>query len=353
MKLSFLKVGVFLFLAFTLSNCKSSKKENASEVIESTEANLVFLDKAQSEAKIVTDATDGFFESISITDMSVQMKKADMSGSRSEALDQYRDYLKTEMQDFTDDEKEFMREVFVSAKTALDKINPKLLPEKIELIKTKPNHYGPDVYYTRELAIILPDNIFQERSVDAQMPVMLHEIFHILSRYNKDFREELYALIGFSAIKEELLLPREIEDKLLTNPDGVSRDYAINLVDEKGNTQMALPLIMSVKDRYQTNMPTFFSYLYFDLFPLVKISENQVTLGLNKKGESALSSDHNANFFNQIKDNTQYIIHPDEIMADNFMMAVIANQNNSFVNFSEEGKKLLQDVLDVLRKYEQ
>jgi len=352
MKFGYLKIGFLLFLSVAFIACKSSKKESNSKSTDKSAETLVFLNKADAEQKIIKDATDGFFESITIADMSIQMKKTEMPESRVEAKKMYREFLKTEMEDFNPEEEEFMKNVFEEAKSALDKINSKLMPETIELIKTKTNHYGPNVYYTRENAIILPNNIFEEPSVDAQMPVMLHEIFHLLSRYNKEFRDKMYSLIGFAYFDEELILPSSVADKLLTNPDGVRRDYAINLKDQSGNTQMALPVILSTKEGYQSNMPTFFAYLFFDLFPLIKITENQVTLGLNQKGESALAAEHNGDFFEQIKDNTQYIIHPDEIMADNFMMAVIANKNNSFENFSEEGKQLLKDVMKILETFE-
>ncbi|MEY3421126.1 MAG: hypothetical protein RIR48_1415, partial [Bacteroidota bacterium] len=55
-------------------------------------------------------------------------------------------------------------------------------------------------------------------------------------------------------------------------------------------------------------------------------------------------------FFTKIKDNTQYIIHPDEIMADNFMLAVLAFSNNEFDRFSENGASLLFDLLRVLQR---
>lgn len=351
-KLPKLKTCLLLLLAVAFVSCKSSKKESSTTQAEKSGEYLVFLDKSRAESQIVKDATDGFFESISIADMSIQLKKTEMPEGREVALEMYKDFLKTEMQDFTKEEEQFMHAVFDSAKDALDKINPKLLPSTIELIKTKTNHYGPNVYYTRERAIILPDNIFESPSVDVQMPVMLHEIFHILSRYNKDFREEMYALIGFEHYEEDLVVPKEISDRLLTNPDGVRRDYAITLEDEAGKTQKAIPLIMSTKERYQENVPTFFGYLFFDLFPLVSVTDNTATLGLSPKGESVLSSGHNANFFRQIKDNTQYIIHPDEIMADNFMMAVIANKNESYENFSEEGRALLEKVMTVLKNFD-
>jgi len=348
------KYGLWILLVVFSLSCKSNKKELTTETRSAaTETRLSFLDKKQAEVEIVKDATDDFFGSLSIADMSIQLRKKDMPASGGESKELYQAMLRNEMSDFATEERAFMQEVFISAKSALDKVNPKLYPDHIELLKTKTNHYGPNVYYTREDAIILPDNIFLQPSVKAQMPIMLHEIFHILSRYNDDFRDKMYALIGFEKYEEDLVLPKQISDRLLTNPDGVRRDYAINLTNEKGEVQRALPLILSTKDRYEESMPSFFSYLNFDLFPLIKITENQVTLGLNQKGESSLSLEHNADFFKLIKDNTQYIIHPDEILADNFMMAVIAHRDNDYSGFSEEGKQLLMEVIDILKSFEQ
>ncbi len=348
-------INNFLLACFLVAavGCKSNKKEVVKEVAVSTETGLKFLSKEESEAKIIVDRIDNFFGSLSIADMSIQLRKTDMPASGGESKELYQTMLKNEMSEFKPEEKAFMQEVFISAKAAIDKINPKLYPDHIELLKTKTNHYGPDVYYTREDAIILPENIFEVPSVNAQMPIMLHEIFHILSRYNDDFRDKMYALIGFEKFEEDLVLPKYVQDRLLTNPDGGRRDYAINLKNEKGEIQRAVPLILTKKERYDETMPSFFAYLHFDLFPLIKITENQVTLGLNQKGESSLSLEHNSDFFKLIKDNTQYIIHPDEILADNFMMAIIAHRDNDYSGFSDEGKKLLMDVIDILKSFEQ
>ncbi|MDF1699257.1 MAG: hypothetical protein P1U56_25605 [Saprospiraceae bacterium] len=351
MRFTFLNLILFLFLSIVCIQCKSGKQDKSIEQSSSTKDYLVFLNKEEAVKQINQDRTDGFFESLSIADMSIQLKQQEMPASGGESKLLYQELLKSEMQDFSEQEEAFMQVVFDSTLAALNAINPNLMPERIELIKTKTNHYGPNVYYTREDAIILPDNIFLSPSLDAQMPVMLHEIFHILSRYNVDFREQMYGLIGFVPFEEELVLPKKISDRLLTNPDGVSTKYAIKLKNESGIEQLALPLILSTKDRYEPSMPIFFSYLSFDLFPLIKIAENEVTLGLNSKGESSLSIEHNADFFKQIKDNTQYIIHPDEIMADNFMMAVIASKNGNFDGFSEDGKKLLMDVINILKTF--
>ena len=344
---------LFLMLTLVSIGCKSSKSDPSKTVSETSPTNLTFLDAAAASEKIVVDNSDGFFDFLSVADMSIQMKKSDMPDNGGDAKVLYQEMLRSEMSDFNTDEKAFMKEVFTSAKSAMDKLNSKLYPEMIELIKTKTNHYGQDVYYTRDRAIILPENIFDEKALDVQVPVMLHEIFHLLSRYNDYFRNKMYALIGFEEFKEALVLPPSISNKLLTNPDGVRRDYAINLKNTKGEIVRALPLIMSTKERYDPSVPIFFGYLNFDLFPLINLTPDQVTLGLNQKGGSALSIEHNGDFFAQIKDNTQYIIHPDEIMADNFMMAVLAYRDSNYEGFSPDGKKLLMDVIEILKSFDQ
>jgi len=202
--------SILLFaLSVCLSACKSNKQDAKVSPEQSVATNLTFLDAQAAGQKIIVDNTDGFFDFLSIADMSIQMKKSDMPASGGESKVLYQQMLQSEMSDFAPEERAFMQEVFIECKAALDKINPALYPSGIELIKTKTNHYGEDVYYTRDRAIVLPENIFKEPSLSSQMPVMLHEIFHIMSRYDDDFRDKMYDLIGFRRFSEELVLQSE------------------------------------------------------------------------------------------------------------------------------------------------
>ncbi|MBP6812017.1 MAG: hypothetical protein KA138_10885, partial [Saprospiraceae bacterium] len=65
---------------------------------------------------------------------------------------------------------------------------------------------------------------------------------------------------------------------------------------------------------------------------------------------SALNMQGQADFFRQIKDNTGYIIHPDEVLADNFAF-IMQERNGQKVSlkFSAEGKQLLVDLEAVLK----
>ena len=54
-------------------------------------------------------------------------------------------------------------------------------------------------------------------------------------------------------------------------------------------------------------------------------------------------------FFRQITDNTGYIIHPDEIIADNFVFVMLnQRKGGSKREFSEDGTALLKKIKAVL-----
>ena len=139
-------------------------------------------------------------------------------------------------------------------------------------------------------------------------------------------------------------LNKSLETKLLTNPDGVSYQYVMKL-----DSIFAIPLITSKFKSFRTSSPMFFDYLNFDLYKIKDEGSHYIAL-TDENGNTTISLDETPIFFTKIKDNTQYIIHPDEIMADNFMLALQALDKNEFGKFSKEGKKLIEQVLVILQK---
>lgn len=71
----------------------------------------------------------------------------------------------------------------------------------------------------------------------------------------------------------------------------------------------------------------------------------------DENGNSTISQELMADFFRQIKDNTNYIIHPDEIMADNFMFAILSMESPDYLTrFSKEGNTLIEEIKTILRE---
>jgi hypothetical protein len=66
---------------------------------------------------------------------------------------------------------------------------------------------------------------------------------------------------------------------------------------------------------------------------------------------STISMDTQPDFFKQIRDNTGYIIHPDEVLADNFSF-IMQELNGAKVSmqFSPAGKQLLKDIYTILKQ---
>ncbi len=331
-------------------NCKSQQDRIIS--IPSGVDGITYLDSTAAVSQILQDEMDGFFESLSEVELSIQLKSETKYDSKKTALESYKQMLVTEMGTFSQEEKELMTSAFTEAKRIMDKVNPDLWPSNIEIIKTKTNHYGPDVYYTREDAIVIPENIFaQKATTEGILSVMLHEIYHILSRYHENFREETYALIDFQKHNQEVKLSPTLQRRRLTNPDGVTLDYGIKLNDESGKEQLVVPFLISSQQYYDQSIPSFFSYLKFDLYPLIEQANGKSLLVSDTDGNTPLSAEMQNDYFNHIGDNTQYVIHPDEVMADNFMLALLAYDTGEYSEFSKSGKKLIDEVLEVLKGY--
>lgn len=340
-----LYVILFSICVLSLSNCQT----NTSLIKLSDQNKLMLLDSTKAAQAIVVDETEGFFENISFVDMDIQTK-----GQCSDnCIHNYKAYLQSDVEDFTNGEKTMMTKIFNTAYESIKQLNPDIFPPQIRLIKTKTKHYGPSVYYTRDDLIIIPANELARADEAALLSVMYHEIFHILSRYNKDLIDKLYALVGFNRVPSDILIPDAVKNILLQNPDGISQKHLINLsLKNSGRKLKALPLIVSQSPKFNEASPAFFSYLKFDLYEVVEDSNGRLKLICDEQGFSTVSIRDFENFFSQIKDNTQYIIHPDEIMADNFMLLLGARSNDDFSKFSEEGKALLMDVESTLKAHQ-
>lgn len=309
---------------------------------------VTFLDSTKASEAIVMDDIDGFYDQISEVEMQIQMKKTEPFESRTIALKAYKKFIAKEVSDWKTEEMNTMVRLFQQVKSLCDTLSPRIFPGGMRLIKVKTNHYGKDVYYTRGKDILIPENIFPLDEESEQLPVMIHEVFHVLSRYNADIRQDMYGLIGFSKAKKPVVLNPALQKILLTNPDGVTFQYVIQL-EEGESGKMAVPLITSKFKRFRSDNPAFFDYLNFDLYE-IKDMGSYYEVTSDNEGKTTIPLKNTPVFFTKIKDNTQYIIHPDEIMADNFMLALLAYSKGEYGKFSKEGKVLIDNVLERLRK---
>ena len=351
-----MKIYIALFIGLLgVMSCHSNK---TIETTGSTATDgFVLLDSIAAAQAIIIDKTDGLFERITPIDMAIQTKQSlKRKGDRTKMLVDYKAFLQQDVEDFTAKEKVVLTKLMRKAIRLCDSLSHKILPTTIQLIKTKGKHYGDGAFYTRDDCIIIPASDLKTPNEKQLLQVMLHEISHIISRYNPALREKLYNLVGFEKILTEsnLIINEPLKSQLLANPDGMNMEYAIQVHAPNGELIWALPLLYANKRDFQPKSPAFFSYLTFELFELKKQEDGRFLVHTDKNGHATLMLGKLPDFFKKIGDNTQYIIHPDEIIADNFWMMTLATQQVDGVTmdkFSAAGKVLILDVEKAVRAY--
>lgn len=194
------------------------------------------------------------------------------------------------------------------------------LPQKILLIKSTLNDEGGAEGYTRSNAIVLKDNVTQMDTVGIRN-ILIHELFHVISRFDKNLRKDLYALFGFT-LMNEVPYPDALKDYKISNPDAPFKDSYIKLETPAGPADCMM--ILYSEKPYSGG--SFFDYLQIGFLQLKGNERKEADI---KDGNPIVHTFESvaSSFFRQVGQNTQYIIDPEEIVADNFVQAITNKPN--------------------------
>ena len=217
-----------------------------------------------------------------------------------------------------------------SVEAAIKKLQPLLrdwrlaFPATIQMIKTTGAEEG-NAAYTRGTAIMLPKTEFAKAQTDLAK-LICHELFHVLSRQNPELREELYGIIGFTRC-DDLEFPRELAPRKITNPDAPRNDHFIRLEIE-GQKRSAIPVLFSKSETYDVARGgEFFESLDFQFLVVdVDASSRHVQVVRENSAPKLVGPRAASGFFEQVGKNTEYVIHPEEILADNFALLILGEQ---------------------------
>jgi hypothetical protein len=189
-------------------------------------------------------------------------------------------------------------------------------PPEIALVTTTGSEeFG--LPYTRAAAIVLPAKAVAALSDEALADTVAHELFHVLSRRSATLRERAYRIIGFER-RGDLAIPPEIEPLRLTNPDGYQNDFALAL--PRGSEVVpVVPFIFSKKPAYEPEAGNFvLDYADFTLL-VVNPANGAMQVTRGKDGRLDTLGPGQTEYLHCVGRNTDEIIHPDEVMADNFV----------------------------------
>jgi acetyl esterase/lipase len=212
-------------------------------------------------------------------------------------------------------------------------------PKQVLLIKTTGKEEG-GAAYCRGNAIILPRSRV-DIAPEKLERLLAHELFHVLSSHNEKLRHALYQIVGYRPCTK-IALPKEIADRKITNPDGPTLSYYIEL-EVDGQQRRAVPLLLA-KSRFDPEAGgSFFRYLQFRLLAVEQegdlwrpaVEDEQLVLFDPKEVPA---------YRRKIGNNTNYIIHPDEILADNFVHLVMTTEELPNPEIVERMRQLLRKL---------
>jgi len=312
-------VGVAVFMG--CKEDKIKKVDSSAKYPFIGETEIVF--SSQEESAKLLGQSDVYTKGLSLFD--IQAKTQDLSSS-TEA-----DYLKnaaSEAKAWTEAEITGMMTNINAVATKIKALGLKLdLPKYIKLVKTSLHEEGDAGGYTRSDFIVL--------SSTASQNLFTHELFHIYTRANPSKRDELYKTINFEKCKE-ITLPAEYQAKRITNPDAPTLEHCLSVqIDGK---QQDVVFVTYANRVYEGG--SFFHYLKQSLLLVEGDASNKMAI-LNN--EAPIYKDYNdaSNLVELIGDNTNYNIHPEEILAEHFRCLVL-NIDVPKYSFLDSMKEVLQ-----------
>ena len=262
------------------------------------------------EAKKILATRDAYIQSLTPFDRSLRLKT-----EKTVSEEEFLKYISDQAMEWSDDDKNRLKEMIksIASKTERLELN---LPPVIFLVKTTGEEEG-GAAYCRGNAIVLPQNLVQQNYGLEEL--LIHELFHIYMRHNPKLRDKFYGIINFKKC-DPIILPENLRKIEVTNPDVPKNEYYIEL-KYKDNFVDVMPIITIPNYNFKRGAD-FFPYLKVQLLEVEK-SGDKWQYKRDDNGEPILFELRDfPSFRKETGDNTGYVIHPEEILADNFVLLV-------------------------------
>ncbi|MGB3547905.1 MAG: hypothetical protein WBA17_13070, partial [Saprospiraceae bacterium] len=180
-------------------------------------------------------------------------------------------------------------------------------PDSVLLLRGFDAQYGPYTYYTRGRAVVILPTDLAGADDESLRRILLHEIFHLISRRRAAARPAAYALVGFEPLDTNgITLPAAPARRRLLNPDAL--DLYVFRYDDSTRW---LPLDYAATPAPRPGFAAAFTSNYF----LLDSNGRSGSVVLNPAADST--------FQVRTGGNTDYIIHPEEILAENFVSLLL------------------------------
>jgi hypothetical protein len=285
------------------------------------------------ESRTLLSEADRFVKAMSVFDRQCRLQSA-------EAVDELQllRFVAAQARDWDQADIERLTPLVASVRRRLMEFHLPL-PPTVLLIKTSGLEES-GAAYCRGNAIVLPDGILSARDDGQLERLLIHELFHVLSRHAPDTRRALYEIVGFQTC-DPIPFPAALAARKITNPDAPLLDCVIALKQADGATQYATPILIADEAYQPDRSKSLFQYLQFRL--LVVEHDGDVWRAREPDGQPQLLDPRGTpSFTEQIGRNTGYIIHPDEILADNFAHLMLGTRELPSPQIVEQMRAVLR-----------
>lgn len=274
-------------------------------------SSAVFPDKETAIEKLTE--RDQFVEAMSRFD-----RQSRLQSDTDVTIEAYLEFVSQHVLDWNDDEIKLVKSVLTSLE---EKFRPYQLPfpEHVLFVKTDGKEEGGAAYCRRNMVVLPAPRVAVSR--ERLERLIIHELFHVLSSHNPKLRQKLYSIIQFET-GAEIPLPSSLAERKLTNPDAPLVNSVISLTHNEKEITVT-PILFSKVEKYESTLGgPFFKFLEFKLMVVVQ-DESQWKPLLVDDAPVLLSPGKTPDYIKRIGNNTGYIIHPDEILADNFVHLIL------------------------------
>jgi hypothetical protein len=292
-----------------------------------------FTFASREQARTILGAHDDYIRGTAAFERSVLLRTPEaVSADRLAAA------MRDSALEWTEEEKRSLVDVLGSLERFISKMRWRS-PPRILLAKAA-DRLMDGFAHTRGHTIVVQESLLRDaRARPGPLDYLLaHETFHVLSRADARLREELYGVIGFRACTA-VDIPERLARLRLTNPDAPENRHTIG-VRRAGRPIEVMPFVHLPSDGIDPRTG-FAGQMRTAWLPVDREGARCKVL------DEPLAVDELEGLYEQIGRNTTYVVHPEEILADNFALIFLivardAPQKTASPELLERIRKILE-----------
>ena len=257
------------------------------------------------------------------------------------SVEEYQDFAAEQVLEFTEEEMALIDSYFLRMENILAE-NGYSLPRvgEIVLIKTTMEEEKGAAGYTQGTQIYIQSSLLEEAvagkpyALEFLSTFFWHELFHVLTRNDPGFRQDMYGIIHFTVQEEDFPLPPSVAEVHIGNPD-VEHHNAYATFQINGEPIDCYVAYIATKPFERPGE----YILNYGAVVLVPIDGTDVYY----------TREQAANFDEVFGKNTSYVIDPEECLADNFSFALAYGLSGPGGN-GYPNPEIIEAILDYLSR---